>query len=248
MLIEIGKVEALYRYPVKSMRGESLDAASLGWHGFDGDRCLAFRRMEDRGGFPWLSAGKLPDLVLFTPVRREDGATGALPTHVRTPEGDEMELHGEDLAAEVGRRHGAPVQIMHYKHGIFDEASVSVIATDTIDEISRLAGVAADVRRFRPNVLVRLTKPGSFLEDAWVGGMLSFGEEDDAPAIAVTMRDVRCGMVNLDPDTAAPTPEVFKSIVRVNDSTAGVYGTVVRTGRVVVGDPVFFRAAERRER
>jgi len=248
MLIEIGKVEALYRYPVKSMRGESLDAASLGWHGFDGDRCLAFRRMEDRGGFPWLSAGKLPDLVLFTPVRREDGATGALPTHVRTPEGDEMELHGEDLAAEVGRRHGAPVQIMHYKHGIFDEASVSVIAADTINEISRLAGVAADVRRFRPNVLVRLTKPGSFLEDAWVGGMLSFGEEDDAPAIAVTLRDVRCGMVNLDPDTADPSPEIFKSIVRVNDSTAGVYGTVVRTGRVVVGDPVFFRAAERRER
>ncbi len=42
--------------------GEPLDAARLGWHGLDGDRRLAFRRLDERGGFPWLSASKLPDL------------------------------------------------------------------------------------------------------------------------------------------------------------------------------------------
>ena len=54
--IEIGQVEAIYRYPVKSMRGERLEITRLGWHGLDGDRRLAFRRMNDRSGFPWLSA------------------------------------------------------------------------------------------------------------------------------------------------------------------------------------------------
>jgi uncharacterized protein YcbX len=108
MLIEIGHVEAIYRYPVKSLRGEPLEVAQLGWHGLDGDRRLAFRRMDDRGGFPWLTAGKLPDLVRFAPHRREDGATGDLPTHVRTPEGEEMPIFGEELAKEVGRRHGLP--------------------------------------------------------------------------------------------------------------------------------------------
>ena len=83
-LFEIGQIEAIYRYPVKSMRGEQLDAATLGWHGIDGDRRLAFRRVDERGGFPWLSAGKLPDLISFTPLRRADNRD-ALPTHVRTP-------------------------------------------------------------------------------------------------------------------------------------------------------------------
>jgi len=103
MPIEIGQVEAIFRYPVKSMGGEQLDAANLGWHGLDGDRRLAFRRIDYRGGFPWLSASQLPDLLLFTPQRPEDGAPGDLPTHVRTPDGEEMPILGENLAAVAER-------------------------------------------------------------------------------------------------------------------------------------------------
>ncbi len=187
MLIEIGHVEAIFRYPVKS--------------------------------FPWLSASKLPDLLLFAPQRREDGAQGDLPTHVRTPDGEDMPVSGEDLATEVGRRLGAPVQMMHLRHGIFDEASISVIASDTVREVGRLAGRSLDVRRFRPNVVVRLLRSVPFQEDEWLGGVLSFGEGDDAPAITVTMRDERCSMVNLDPDSATPAPEVMKAVVRANPQT-----------------------------
>src|SRR5579871_2824766 len=95
MPIEIGHVEAIFRYPVKSLGGERLEDARLGWHGIDGDRRLAFRRMDDRTGFPWLTAGKLPDLVRFAPLRREDGAPGDLPTHIRTPDGAVMPAFGE---------------------------------------------------------------------------------------------------------------------------------------------------------
>jgi len=243
MLIEIGQVEAIFRYPVKSMGGEPLQAANLGWHGLDGDRRLAFRRIDDRSGFPWLSASQLPGLLLFAPQRREDGAQGDLPTHIRTPDGEDLPVFGEDLAAEVGRRYGAPVQMMQLKHGVFDEASISVIAFDTVREIARLAGRSPDVRRFRPNVVVRLLRPGPFLEDEWLGGVLSFGEGDDAPAITVTMRDVRCSMVNLDPDSASPAPEMLKAVVRTHQNTAGIYGTVTRIGRLAVGQTIFLRAA-----
>ncbi|HEX3527418.1 MAG TPA: MOSC domain-containing protein [Thermoanaerobaculia bacterium] len=203
MLVEIGHVEAIFRYPAKSMGGERLEAANLGWHGLEGDRRLAFRRMDDRSGFPWLSASQLPDLLRFAPHRGEDGARGDLPTHVRTPDGEDMPVFGEDLATEVGRRYGAPVQMMQLKHGIFDEASLSMIASETVREIARLAGRSPDVRRFRPNVVVRLQRPVPFQEDEWLGGVLSFGDGDDAPAITVTMRDVRCSMLCLDPDTAS---------------------------------------------
>jgi uncharacterized protein len=248
MLIEVGHVEAIFRYPVKSMGGDRLETAKLGWHGVDGDRRLAFRRIDDRSGFPWLTAGKLPGLLLFAPQRREDGGEGDLPTHVRTPDGEEMPVFGDDLATEVGRRYGAPVQMMQLNRGIFDDASISVIASDTVREIGRLAGRNLDVRRFRPNVVVRLLRSVPFQEDEWLGGVLSFGDGDDA-AITVTMRDVRCSMVNLDPDSAIPAPEVLKAVVRANQNNAGIYGAVTRTGRLAVGQTILLRpATEKRER
>jgi hypothetical protein len=199
--------------------------------------------MDDRSGMPWLTASKLPDLLLFAPHRREDGAQGDLPTHIRTPDGEELPVFGEDLAAEVGRRYGAPVQMMQLRNGIFDEASISVIASDTMCEIGRLAGRSLDIRRFRPNVVVRLLRSVPFQEDEWLGGVLSFGEGDDAPAINVTMRDERCSMVNLDPDSASPAPEVMKAVVRANQNNAGIYGAVTRIGRLAVGQTILLRAA-----
>jgi hypothetical protein len=243
MLIELGQVEALFRYPVKSMAGQRLEAAQLGWHGLEGDRRLAFRRLDDRGGFPWLTASKLPDLIRFTPQRRDDNTQGDLPSHIRTPDGEELSVFGEELAAEVGRRFGAPLQMMQLKHGIFDEASLSVIASETICEIGRLAGTSLDIRRFRPNVVVRLLRAAPFQEDEWVGGLLTFGGADDAAEVSVTMRDVRCSMVNLDPDSANSAPEVLKAVVRAHQNTAGVYGTVTRIGRLALGQSIFFRPA-----
>jgi uncharacterized protein len=235
MVVEIGHVEAIFRYPVKSMGSERLETANLGWHGIEGDRRFALRRTQDHSSFPWLTASKLPELVLFAPQRCDDGD---LPTHVRTPDGKDMPIFGEELAADVARRYGAPVEMMQMKHGIFDDASISVIASDTIREIGRLAGQNLDVRRFRANVVVRLLRSVPFQEDQWLGGVLSFGEGDVAPAVTVMMRDLRCSMVNLDPDTARPAPEVMKAIVRANENNAGIYGTVTRVGRLAVGQKV----------
>lgn len=225
------------------MRGEPLDAAHLGWHGLGGDRRLAVRRVDNRSEFPWLSASKLPELLLFTPLRRGDGAEGDIPTHVRTPEGEDLPVFGDDLAAEIGRRYGATVQMMQLKHGIFDEAPISVIALDTVCEIARLAGRSPDVRQFRPNIVIRTLRSAPFQEDEWLGGVLSFGESDKAPAITVTLCDQRCAMLNLDPDTATPAPEMLKAAVRANQNNAGIYGAVTRTGRLEAGQTIFLRWA-----
>jgi uncharacterized protein YcbX len=242
MTIEIGHIEAIFRYPVKSMAGVRLEAANLGWHGLDGDRRLAFRKTRERSGFPWLTAGRLPDLLRFTPVWREKDLQADLPTHVRTPDGREMEVFGEELAAEVGLLHGAPVEMMEMRQGIFDEGSLSVISVETLREIGNVAGMTPDVRRFRPNVLVRLLRPDAFQEDGWVGGVLSFGEVGLGPSLSVTMRDLRCSMVNLDPDSARSAPQMMKAIVQMNQNTAGIYGTVVRTGHLAVGQTVHLQA------
>jgi MOSC domain-containing protein len=249
MPIKVGEVEALFRYPVKSMSGEPLEVADLGWHGLDGDRRLAFRRVDDRSGFPWLTASKLPELLLFAPQRRGPATGGDLPTHVRTPEGEELAVFGQELATEVGRRHASPVEMMYLSRGIFDEASISVITSTTVGEIGRLAAQRPDVRRFRPNIVIASLRSAPFEEDEWVGGVLSFGHTSESAAIGITNRDERCSMVNLDPGSARSSAEVLKAIVRVRDNWAGVYGTVTRRGRLTVGQPIFFEpAAEHRER
>lgn len=231
MRIEIGQIEAIFRHPVKSMRGQALDSAQLGWHGLDGDRRFALRRIGVPGNFPWLTASKLPALIHFTPEIAEDGAL-----RVRTPEGET--LSGEALDAEISRRYGAPLEMMQLKHGIFDEGALSVITSHTAAEICRLAGTRPDLRRFRPNVVVRSLKKIAFEEDEWVGGVLRFGAVEDAPAIAVTLRDERCVMVNFDPDGGPAAPEMMKVVVRENQNHAGIYGAVTRVGRLEIGQTV----------
>ncbi len=82
-----------------------------------------------------------------------------------------------------------------------------MITSDTVREVGRLAGRSADVQRFRPNLVVRSTRAVPFEEDQWLGGVLTFGEADDAPPVTVTMRDVRCAMArrSVDPGSQRGT-------------------------------------------
>jgi len=239
MMKLIGHVRELVRYPIKSMAGAAAESAFLGWHGLDGDRRFAFRRVGDQSGFPWLSASRLPELLLYRPVGLDETTGEPLPTHVRTPAGTEVELRSPALESEIAERFRGPVELMQLKHGIFDDASVSVISQTTIDTICREAEVESDARRFRANVLLETPDMEPFDEDSWIGGRLVFGDSESGPAVSVTARDVRCMMISLDPDTAKPEEgRVLKAAVRLNANNAGVYGTVVQTGTIHVGQNV----------
>ena len=237
-LIQLGIVHQLVRYPVKSMAGVATDSAFLGWHGLDGDRRFAFRRLDDKSGFPWLTASRLPELLLYQPLGLDGKAEDAAPTHVRTPEGLALAIGSAELQNSVAEKFGSPVELMKLKHGIFDEASVSVINLATMAAIGREAGQDLDTRRFRANIVIATASTEPFLEDGWVGGRLAFGDNEDGPIVSVTMPDPRCVMINLDPDTAKQDPRVMKAAVRLNENNAGAYGTVARTGRITVGQPV----------
>jgi len=236
--IQLGHVRELVRYPVKSMAGTALESAFLGWHGLNGDRRFAFRRVGDESGFPWLTASRLPGLLLYHPVGLDESTGEPLPTHVRTPMGACLPLRSGELQGELSERFGSGVELMGLKNGIFDDAPVSVISLTTVAAVCHKAGRALDPRRFRANVVLDTQDPEPFLEDGWVGGTLVFGDGKPGPAVSVTARDVRCMMVNLDPDTGVQDAGVLKAVVRLNENNAGVYGTVVQTGTVRVGQRV----------
>src|SRR5215475_13613858 len=103
-MTRVGRVREIVRYPVKSMAGIATESAVLGWHGLAGDRRFAFRRSGDDSGFPWLSASRLPDLLLYHPVGHDERTGEPLPTHVRTPTGACLELRSAALTAEIAER------------------------------------------------------------------------------------------------------------------------------------------------
>src|SRR5262245_29132335 len=233
--MELGRISAIFRYPIKSMAGEPLDVARLSWHGIEGDRRLVFRRLNDKSGFPWLNASKLPQLLLYKPFGLDSNTAELLPTHVRTPDGKVYELRSQELRDEISSRYGGDVELMHLRHGIFDEACISVISLGTVHAVERESGRNVDLRRFRPNVVIEPDSAEPFEENRWVGRTLTFGQGSGAAAVSITMKDERCVMVNFDPDTAERDSEVMKTVVRMNGNYAGVYGSVVRPGELRVG-------------
>ncbi len=234
---EIGRIKEIFRYPIKSMAGVHLERVDLGWHGLNGDRRFAFRRLADQSGFPWLTAGRLPQLLLYKPIG-EGEVDKDLPTHVRTPNGAELALQSEQLQNEISQRHGSPVQLMQLKHGIFDEAAVSLITLATVREVERGADRRLEVLRFRPNIVIE-SDLEPFAEDQWVGKTLRFGTDDNGPAVSITLRDLRCVMINLDPETAEADSSVMKAALRLNANHAGVYATVISAGELRIDQKVY---------
>ncbi len=72
----VGKVDSLWRYPVKSMRGEELEEAFVGFSGVYGDRLFAFRSTAAPKGFPYLTGREQEEMLLYRPrFRHADRAT-----------------------------------------------------------------------------------------------------------------------------------------------------------------------------
>lgn len=66
----VGKIESLWRYPVKSMRGEELQEAFVVFPGVYGDRVYAFRSSAAPEGFPYLTGREQEAMLLYRPRYR----------------------------------------------------------------------------------------------------------------------------------------------------------------------------------
>ncbi len=227
----VGRVRALWRYPVKSMGAEPLDGADVSWNGLAGDRRWAFiREGMVRSGFPWLTIREMPEMGLYRPRFAEPDRPDGSQTLVRTPSGADLDVADPALAAELG--HGA--RVIKQDRGVFDTLPLSLITTETLASLGTVLRFPLDVRRFRPNLLVEAPDGGPFPEDAWVGAVLRIG----GVRLRVDKRDQRCVMVNVDPATSRRDPAVLRAIARHRDACLGVYGSTVQPGRITLGDEV----------
>lgn len=227
----VGRVVALWRYPVKSMAAEALPEVEVGWHGLAGDRRWAF--VQDalvRSGFPWLTIRERAEMWHYRPSFASPERPDASRTLVRTPGGRSLDVVDPELAAELG----GGVRVIKQNRGVFDTMPLSLITTRTVASLGALVEADLDPLRFRPNLLVEADGDDRFPEDGWVGSMLRVG----GMTMRVDQRDERCVMTNVDPVSAERDLPVLKAAGAGHDACAGVYGTVVERGRVAVGDPV----------
>ena len=231
----IGKILQLARYPVKSMRGESLPAAELTFHGLPEDRRYAFVQAASRSDFPWLTARELPELLCFKP-RVEQQVSGEVAVTVTSPSGNEWPVRSEELRREIEARSGRDVFLLRQGRGSYDEAPISLISRQTVAGIAEESSTKEDPWRFRPNLLVDLQKGEAFRELDWVGGVLRIGK---AARVAITKADQRCVIITLDPQSGQSSPNILRCVAQGHKGCAGVYGTVITPGEVCVGDLIW---------
>ncbi len=228
----LGRIVALWRYPVKSMGAEPLDTVDISWHGLAGDRRWAFVRGGiPRSGFPWLTLRERPDMRHYQPHFADPSKPNTSATQVRTPDGRAFDVTDPALAAELG--HDA--RVIKQDRGVFDTFPLSLITTQTVASLGAMVGFELDPQRFRPNLLVEAAEPAAFPEDAWVGAVLRIGDA----AMRIDKRDKRCAVVNIDPETAQPDPTTLRIIAQAREGCLGVYGSTVQPGRIAVGDAVY---------
>ncbi|MEO6713667.1 MAG: MOSC N-terminal beta barrel domain-containing protein [Mycobacteriales bacterium] len=227
---EVGRVAALYRYPVKSMGAQALTGVDVSWPGLAGDRRWAFVRPGMvRSDFPWQTIKEKNDMWQYQPSFIEPERPDASAVRVSTPSG-EYDVDDPRLAALLGEG----CTLIKVNRGNFDWLPLSLITVQTVAEIGARAGVEIDALRFRPNLLVDAPDAGPFAEDAWVGQTLTIG----GLSMRVDMRDTRCVMINVDPRTAERNPAILRVVARERDNCAGVYGSTAQPGRVEIGDSV----------
>jgi MOSC domain-containing protein len=252
----VGKVESLWRYPVKSMRGEELEEAFAGYPGMYGDRVFAFKSSASPAGFPYFTAREQQRLLRYRPHFRytdkaarpvnliEADSKGAGPlsadiseliVDVETPDGKTLVIDSPDLMKmlKTGVDGNHELTLMRSQRPMTDCRPLSIFSLQSARQLSEETGTPVDKRRFRANIYIDLISDRGFSENELVGRSLKIG---DKVVVRVLERDSRCAMITFDPDTSERTPAILKKVAQAHEGTAGVYGAVIVEGLLHKGD------------
>jgi uncharacterized protein YcbX len=256
----IGRIDSLWRYPVKSMRGEEMKEMFAGYAGVYGDRLFAFESSASPKGFPFFTGREQRQMIRYR-ARFRDPVKAARPVNqseaenlgsgvnpitagaselmidVEAPDGETFAIDdpalSDRLRSNLDGSHA--LKLLRSDKALTDCRPLSIFSVQSAQRLSDETGISVDKRRFRANVYIDLTGAEGFAEDQFVGRSLRLGAK---VTVAVLQRDARCMMITLDPDTAEKTPVVLKAVAQGHEGMAGVYGAVLQEGLIRQGDPV----------
>ncbi len=206
-------LDAIWRFPVKSLAPEPLGTIAVGPDGLPGDRAGALYVTSEHARRGKTYRGKENDRLHLTHDLAQAARYAA-----------ESEVRVAYRAAEGGHA--------------FDAAPVSLVLDRWIDEVSARVGTALHPLRWRPNFYVRAEPECAYAEPDLVGAVLELGDV----VLRVRSTIGRCVTTTYDVETGEHTAEVLDFVSRERNNVMGVYCDVELAGTVRVGDSLRLRA------
>lgn len=252
----VGTVATLWRFPVKSMRGEALESEEIEDLGIPGDRAFALIDQETGKIVNAVNVKRYPNLFQFKSRYSMPPRVGqSLPeVIIELPDGREVGGNDPRASEAISAQLGQEVRLVAFGQAgpdasatgkpFHDAFPISVLTTATLRTMNQLQPDSVfDARRFRMNVIIESDAPG-FPENEWVGQALTIGEDF---RLEITQPDARCIMTTLAQDELAEDRSILTGLVKHNRlpvgekgryPCAGVYARVLTAGMVSAGDAV----------
>ena len=230
----IARIAELWRYPVKSMRGESCATLTLDPTGTAGDRRFAFTSSRAPVGKPLLASDERSAMLLYQPHLAPDGTIT-----VTTPDLHTFDLHDPALLHHIAANLPTPTHLalLTSPRPLTDVRPIALHSLQTTAALARNLPHPshANPRRLRSNLILDLNSNQPFAEDTLAGRTLRIG-----PTARILLREriPRCRIVSLDPETAAGDRTLLTHLARHHNGRAGIYATVLIPGPIHLGDPV----------
>jgi uncharacterized protein len=258
--IEVGIVSELWRYPVKSLRGERLEEITITDDGVLGDRAYAIRELK-YGAI--LSAKMWPSLfALRARWSVEPQVEGGGVVSIELPDGTVIDgdsaptadalstLFGHQMRLERTRqRQLTDADIEAIRKGeaflpqwkFYDEGPLHLLASGTLKYLQSLERDSDfDPRRFRPNILIDTgDDAGGFIEDRWLAGTLSIGATVE---IGDMWPAIRCAMTTHPQDELRHDPAILRAAAQHHQAYVGVFAGARVPGVIRLGDRVMLNA------
>ena len=220
--MQIGTVARLWRYPVKSMLGETSARVDVDARGVRGDRLFAVR--DERGS---LGSGKTTRR--FRHIEGLFGFKALSGPEIIFPYGARMAGNDARIHEALSHALGLPVTLAREQDlPHHDSAPLHLVTT------ASLRWLRADERRFRPNIVVDL--PGEApVEQGWIGKTIALG---DSVVLRIVEPTERCVMTTFAQAELPADPGVLKRIAREANLQFGVYAEILYPGTISRGDAV----------
>jgi uncharacterized protein YcbX len=216
-------VTEIWRYPVKSMAGEQLDACLISEHGLEGDRRWALIDGSPNRAGKRLTIRQHERLMNYQARLSNGGVEVLAPT-------GEAHLLDDRFVQLLESESSRPLTLTDMAGANFDDSHVLIVNLATVRAFSEESGTHIDPRRFRANLYIDDLAPEE--EISWIGRRIQAG----AAELEVTARCERCVVITRDPDTAQTSPELLRLLTEQHETCMGVYCRVIRPGRVAVSD------------
>ncbi|HVF78462.1 MAG TPA: MOSC N-terminal beta barrel domain-containing protein [Solirubrobacteraceae bacterium] len=204
-------VQQLWRYPVKSLAGESMERAEVLADGIAGDRLVVVHG---------------PNGVLTSRTR-----PGLLSLHATlSPDGEPLIAHvpaGSDMAAALVRMVAGPEAEL----ALLDTAERFDVLPLLVATDGAIKAFGRDGRRLRPNIV--LGGVDGLAEREWEGARLRIGQV----VIRLDSLRARCVMTTFHPDTLFQDVEVLNDINARFDGKLALNAAVEVPGAIALGDP-----------